>query len=245
MSKHIQSVVDLGWMPWFAEPTKMKKVEICGRKPYLAGVLYDAATAANQALIAMGYENPCDFTGGYLARLIAGTDIWSKHSYGIAFDLDYGGNNPESPAHAGIDKNPHIHRPIYRSNPGWGSQWQINQKQVDAVEAIRNTEGDRIWRWLGWSIGDTMHFEAIVGPYSTQVDWATVPGQEEEMDYNEFRAAEFDMWTNENIMEAFDDGMFQSTDRAGFQTYWVTQRSQRSVEEKSRFITDFYAHLRS
>ena len=71
------------------------------------------------------------------------------------------------------------------------------------------------------------------------------PGEDEDMpSYEEFRADEFDMWSDQNIMDAFDDGMFESTDRDAFEAWWVTQRSLRTTAEKSRFITDFYSHLR-
>lgn len=244
MTEHMSSVVALGWLPYFDQPTKMKQVTILGRKPYLADVLFDAATGISIALDTLDYENPCDWTGGFNPRPIAGTDLWSKHSYGMAVDLDYGGFNPESPEHPGVDKNPHIHRRIYPGDPGFGVQWQILEHQVRAVEAIKNKKGQKIWRWLGWSIGDTMHFEAMVRPEDCQVDWSTVKGADDMPSYAELRADEFDLWTATNIMEAFDDGMFESSDRAGFEAYWVTQRSQRTIEEKARFMTDFYSHLR-
>ncbi len=71
------------------------------------------------------------------------------------------------------------------------------------------------------------------------------PGEDDDMpSYEELRTDEFDLWSNENIMDAFDDGMFESTDRAGFESYWVTTREDRTNAEKARFITDFYSHLR-
>jgi len=67
---------------------------------------------------------------------------------------------------------------------------------------------------------------------------------EDEMpSYEQFRSDEFDLWTDENIVEAYDAGMFQDTNRAGFISYWVTNRNERTVPEKARFITDYYAHL--
>ena len=68
-------------------------------------------------------------------------------------------------------------------------------------------------------------------------------GPEDDMTYNQLRAAEFDHWTDENIIEAYDAGMFQDPNRTAFIDYWVTDRSERTDVEKARFITDYYAHL--
>ena len=65
----------------------------------------------------------------------------------------------------------------------------------------------------------------------------------DEMSYEQFRADEFDLWTDGNIMEAWDAGMFQDPNRDGFEQYWVTDRADRTDSEKARFLTDYYAHL--
>ena len=72
----------------------------------------------------------------------------------------------------------------------------------------------------------------------------TDPIEEDDVaNYQTFRSDEFDLWTNENIMEAYDAGMFEDPNRAGFQKYWVVERDQRLASEKARFMTDYYAHL--
>ena len=76
------------------------------------------------------------------------------------------------------------------------------------------------------------------------------------MTYEQFRAAEFDLWTDKNIMDAFDRGRFEDTSRIGFLAYWTSieyidknddiqtgTRSQRTADEKARFMTDYYARL--
>jgi len=63
------------------------------------------------------------------------------------------------------------------------------------------------------------------------------------MTYQQFRTAEFDLWTNENIVQAYDAGMFQDPNRDGFIDYWVVKRDARTPDEKARFMTDYYAHL--
>ena len=234
---------DLGWAGYLGASDSLVSLRILGRYPVkVQDILRDATFAFEKALIATGYENPCDYIGSYLKRPIAGTDIWSTHSYGVAIDLDYGGDNPESPDHPGVDYNPHLHRPI--RDEDFGLLIQLEKHQVEAVEAIRNLDGHQMWRWLGWSIGDSMHFQINVPPRFTQVDWATVAGEEQEdMTYEQMRAAEFDLWTDANIMEAFDAGMFEDTNRVGFHDYWVVKRDERTAPQKARFITDYYAHL--
>ena len=63
----------------------------------------------------------------------------------------------------------------------------------------------------------------------------------EDMNFILFRADEFDLWSDENIMSAFDRGRFESTDRVAFEKYWVTKRADRTGSEKARFMTDFYS----
>ncbi len=158
--QHLPSVIELGWEPYWGKSNTLVSVEILGRFPKVQDFWIPAAEAFNQVLIRTNYENPCDWIGSYRIKPIVGTRFWSWHCY-TAFDLDYGGDNPDSPDHPGIDKNPHIHRQIVRNDPGFGVEWQISELQVDAIEAIRTNNGKRVWRWLGWSIGDTMHFQPM------------------------------------------------------------------------------------
>ena len=149
----------------------------------VAAPLKEGAEAMDQVLRAKDYEDPTDWIGSYNKRPIAGTDIWSTHSYGIAIDLDYGGDNPDSPDHDGTDRNPHIYRPITLNDHQWGRGWQISKEQVLAVEAIRTMNGKPVWRWLGWAIGDTMHFQVTCtqADLATGIDPRTVAGGEDDM----------------------------------------------------------------
>jgi hypothetical protein len=123
-----------------------------------------------KVLIRTGYENPCDYIGSYMKRVVAGTDTWSNHAYGIAIDLDYGGDT-DGDGDPTIDSNPHLHRPIVDSD--FGNTIQLTKENVDAILAIKNLDGDPMWRWLGYFNGDAMHFDAAVAPQFTQVDWST------------------------------------------------------------------------
>lgn len=63
----------------------------------------------------------------------------------------------------------------------------------------------------------------------------------DDMSYETYRAAEFDLWTDENIEDAFNRGRFQDSNRDAFIRYWVTERADRNAFEKARFMTDFYS----
>jgi len=243
MARHESSMLALGWAPFLGYESGLVSDEVLGRYPVrVQAQLVDPTRAFDETLRLAGYEDPCDYIGSYMYRTIGGKGrVWSTHAYGTAIDHDYGGDT-DGDGDPTIDKNPHIHRPILPGDPGFGVEWQILEHQVRAVEAIRNTYGEQVWRWLGWSIGDTMHWQTMVRPERTEVDWTTVKG-DGDMSYEAFRADEFDLWSNENIVAAYDAGMFQDPNRDGFIQYWVTDRANRTAAEKARFITDYYAHL--
>jgi len=95
-------------------------------------------------------------------------------------------------------------------------------------------------RWA-YSDGETF-LSTDPEPENGRYDGPTTP-EEPDMTYEQFRAAEFDLWTDENIMDAYDAGMFEDTNRVGFHQYWVVERDERTAPEKARFLTDFYSHL--
>lgn len=140
---------------------------------------YAPLKAAEQALVNTGYVNvksiwvprKCPLGIAGKPCQTDGTNC-SLHNYGVAFDID--------PFKFG---NPHFYK---KYGNGWDfSDCKITEEQVRAVEAIKNTYGEQMFRWLGWLIGDTMHFELQVPPNRCKVDWSTVPGdftgEDEEM----------------------------------------------------------------
>ncbi len=50
--------------------------------------------------------------------------------------------------------------------------------QVRAIEAIRTNSGAQVLRWLGWSIGDFMHWQINCSQPDMEsgIDWSTLPG---------------------------------------------------------------------
>lgn len=117
----------------------------------------DAYRALEMALRATGYEPKSRWA--YNCRTIAGSNLLSLHSYGIAIDLD-----PK--------QNPFSHGDRYSG--------LIKPHHVRAVLAIENSSGRSVWSWGGnWSKPDRMHFQLDQGPSGVDVDWSTVPGDGE------------------------------------------------------------------
>lgn len=174
MAQHSSLATRLGWTDYLGSSNTLSYEWLLGRYPVKVQFpLIDALQAMEKVLIRVGYENPCDYIGSYMLRTVAGTDYWSNHAYGIAIDLDYGGDT-DGDGDPSIDKNPHVHRKIVPGDPGFGVEWQILEDQVRAIEAIKNTDGQQMWSWhVGWALGDTMHWQINVSPQATQVDWST------------------------------------------------------------------------
>lgn len=160
-------------------PSSMRQsITMFGRNAgYSAKPAYDPLKAAEKALIATGYTGVrsiwvprnCPTGIGGKTCQTDGTSC-SLHNYGIAFDLDPFGYG-----------NPHFYADYGDYSKVLGRKWDISDckltiPQVRAVEAIKNTSGETMFRWLGWYNGDTMHFELQVPPTRTSVDWGTVPG---------------------------------------------------------------------
>ncbi len=88
----------------------------------------------------------------------------SLHNYCLAIDVD----------------------PFGHGNPYFRKKWPLwsfkdvkfTRVQVEAVEAIRMNNGSTPLKWLGWAIGDTMHWQINISPASavSGVNWSTVQG---------------------------------------------------------------------
>ena len=154
-------------------PTLRRPIQMMGRNVgYCAVPAYDAMKAAEFALVNTGYQGtrslwiPRNCPTGIGGKTCQSDgDNCSLHNYGIAFDIDPFGYG-----------NPHFFK---KYGDGWNFyDCKLTREQVEAVEGIKNEDGDTMFRWLGWVIGDTMHFELQVPPKDgkTRVDWRTIPG---------------------------------------------------------------------
>jgi hypothetical protein len=159
------------WADYRCVADDVKKITMLGRYAgTVAAPAYDAFKAAEMALAANRYTDvkslwiprECPTGIGGKTCQSDGTNC-SIHNYRVAFDIDpfkYG--------------NPHF---LKRYGDGWNfAHCKITSGQVDAVEGIKNVQGETMFRWLGWLIGDTMHVELQVPPDRCDVDWKTVPG---------------------------------------------------------------------
>jgi len=90
----------------------------------------------------------------------------SIHNYCAAVDVEY-------------NYNKNIKARTYESD--FSESWfhtvcKYTLAQVKAIEGIKNTTGEQMFKWLGWAIGDFMHWQINVPPTRMTVDWNTVPG---------------------------------------------------------------------
>lgn len=209
----LTSVKRLGWSPYLGAYKSLVYVTLLGRRVKCQDFWAPAVEAMHTVLVETGYEHPCDWTGSYNKRTISGTSLWSWHSYGGAIDLDYGGDNPDSPDHALIDRNPHLHRRVPWGDPGFGTEFQLLEHQVKAVLAIRTMNGKPVWRWLGTSIGDTMHFEPACSPadIATGIDTTTVAASGQEDDTMKYFLAIFAKWSYEDLEDMKSAGYWDGT----------------------------------
>ena len=133
----------------------------------------DHPRALEQAHLAAGYVPT---PGGYIGSKrncpagIGGKKCQSSgkncspHNYCIAWDVEY-------------NYNPHFRKrltkralwKLYRAG-----KTKYNPDIVAAILKVRNTHGEQLFRWLGYVIGDTMHWQLNVPPGRQAVDWSTV-----------------------------------------------------------------------
>lgn len=132
---------------------------------------HEGYEALASVLTAKGYDPAVVGSHRWCPTGISGRDCQpdgtscSLHNYSLALDFDPFGHG-----------NPHFFK---RFGNGWDfSDTKFTRAQVEAVEAIRTNNGKQVWRWLGWLIGDTMHFEIHCAPadLATGIDWSTVDG---------------------------------------------------------------------
>ena len=153
-----------------------------GRHPvYEQTISHDAVSALEQGHLGSGYvpasdgwigsKRQCPY--GIGGRLCQQDGNWcSIHNYSLAYDIEY-------------NYNKHIKtriRPEDFDEDWFPAVCKYTLEQVRAIEGIKNLEGEQMWFWLGWAIGDFMHWQINVPEHRLQVDWNTVPGREVEPD---------------------------------------------------------------
>lgn len=148
-----------------------------GRTPVLEQALtHDAVTALEQAHLGAGYVPTA---GGFIGSRracedggIAGANCQpsgagcSLHNYCLAYDIEY-------------NYNRHVQHSITPADLAAGRYKAVCKYTpviVAAIEGVKNLQGEQLWTWAGYTIGDTMHWQINVPPERTTVQWETVPG---------------------------------------------------------------------
>jgi hypothetical protein len=88
----------------------------------------------------------------------------SLHNYGLAWDIDY-------------QYNPHLKRPISEGELDQlfaEGKTLYNRWIVQGIEQVKTVGGRQAFQWLGYSIGDLMHWQFNAPPEDQEIDWATV-----------------------------------------------------------------------
>lgn len=163
------------WHLYRCSPGVERPEGFFGRSPvYEQEVSHDAVSALEQGHLGSGYlpENdgwisskrwcPWGIAGAICSPSGSGCSL---HNYCAAYDIEY-------------NYNKYIRARITPED--FDEEWftwicKYTLDQVYAIEGIKNIYGEQIWKWLGWAIGDTMHWQINVPPERMQVDWNTVP----------------------------------------------------------------------
>ena len=182
------------WHLYRCSPGVRRPEGFFGRHPvFEQEVTHDAVNALEDGHLGSGYV-PTD--GGWIGSKrqcpngIAGMICepsgrgCSLHNYCLAYDIEY-------------NYNKYIRAQV---TPEDFDEWwfpavcKYTLEQVLAIEGIKNQQGEQIWKWLGWTIGDFMHWQINVPEWRLEVDWNTVPGHgvEDTMNMTAFVNAAFD-----------------------------------------------------
>ncbi len=125
----------------------------------------DAYAALDRVLRATGYT--AGWTWAYSCRVIAGTDQYSLHAYGLAVDVDPTENPHQSPTSWPVRFSSASTREGRAADVAAGQADTVfTPAQAGAVESIRTVDGLQVWAWGGrWrTLLDTMHFQINVTP---------------------------------------------------------------------------------
>ena len=164
------------WSTYRCSPGVRRTTGFFGRHPvYEQHGTFDAVNALERGHLGSGYVPASDGFIGSKRNCpygIAGAICspsgrgCSLHNYCLAYDIEY-------------NYNKHIKARTYPEDfnePWFPAVCKYTLAQVRAIEGIQNTFGEQIWKWLGWAIGDFMHWQINVPPERITVDWNTVPG---------------------------------------------------------------------
>jgi hypothetical protein len=125
------------------------------------------------------------------------------------------------------DKNPHLK--VTRPDPAWMfARCKFTPENIEAIEAIRFNNGEQAFRWLGWSIGDTMHVQGNASrvALASGINWDTVLGWEANGTEDVMFFLIRKHWTPEDIQLFSEMGLF-----GGNWRYWANDLGVWSIDE--------------
>ena len=128
----------------------------------------------------------------------------SLHNYGLAWDVEY-------------NFNPHIKQATSEAQ-----LWDLfnegvtkyNPDIVDVILGVKNTQGEQLFSWLGYSLGDFMHWQINVPPERSEIDWSTVGDSEMDMQWSDI--VDDATWT-----KAYEDGFIEGDPNVMPQYYFA------------------------
>lgn len=110
-------------------------------------------------------------------------DGCSTHNYGIGWDVEY-------------NLNPNLKRRITElelQDLYDAGVTKYSPSIVDGIFAVENTAGEQLFTWLGYTLGDLMHWQLNIPPERQTVDWSTV-GQAQAPNIDECEAWQTGAW---------------------------------------------------
>ncbi len=129
----------------------------------------------------------------------------SLHNYGLAWDVEY-------------NYNPMMSKP-YTTSMLWeafeSGLTKYNPDIVDSIYRVTNLQGEQMFNWKGYSLGDFMHWQLNVPPWRQDVDWDSIPDTGEMM--------ELERWATRlrNPLD-FDQMAAKGVITEAERDYWIT-----------------------
>jgi hypothetical protein len=159
------STLQAAWAPDLCSAGSMVNQRVLSHTTPVNPRTVEAYAALDRVLRATGYA--ARWTSAYSCRVIAGTDQYSLHAYGLAVDVDPTENPHQSPTSWPVRFSSASTREGRAADVAAGRADTIfTPAQVGAVESIRTVDGRQVWAWGGrWrTLLDTMHFQINLTP---------------------------------------------------------------------------------
>lgn len=112
--------------------------------------------------------------------------------------------------------------------------------EIYALEGIKNVQGEQLFTWLGWAIGDFMHWQINVPPERCTVDWNTVPVESVEEEDMTLYQDLLDEWTVQDL-EGFEALGWWSGSPGAAENYYKNEENPPHPDDVKRLVTQILA----